>query len=249
MPNEEGRSFSNEDPLSFPEIISKQIEIGGPTERDGVARVDMLDIAAGMDGFSLSKNGIHPEIKWLVFKVKQRGTPTYTDLIRDEINGYDSLSPSSNPVFDSNVVAMDSYWKKRTYTDGRTLTYNWPYDYCSLVETAKISTKVGFRPHLDREVQEFNNNRSRFQAGDFNLSDEAIAAAVPAVVAPTPIAPTAFDEIATIPQGNSTIVDPNQFQPAFQSTQVNQAALAQTQQVTSNNLPGTLSNNSNIGNY
>jgi hypothetical protein len=98
-------------------------------------------------------------------------------------------------------------------------------------------------------MQEFNNNRSRLQAGDFNLSDEAIAAAVPAVVAPTPIAPTAFDEIVTISQGNSTIVDPSQFQPAFQSTQVSQTALAQTQQVTSNNLPGRLNNNSNIGDY
>lgn len=255
MPDEEGRSFSNEDPLSFPEIISKQIEIGGPTERDGVARVDMLDIAAGMDGFSLSKNGMHPEIKWLVFKVKQRGTPTYTDLIRDEINGYDSLSPSANPEVATNpagesitdVVATDAYWKKRTYVDGQTLTYNWPYDYCSLIETAKINTKIGFRPHLDREVQEFNNNRSRFQQGSFDLSDEAIAAAVPRGVRPAPLAPNVVSEIATIPSTNQ--IDPSQFSPAFQATQVNQAALAQTQQVTSNNLPGRLNNNGNIGGY
>ena len=30
-------------------------------------------------------------------------------------------------------------------------TYNWPYDYCSLVELGKLSSKVGFRPELQRE--------------------------------------------------------------------------------------------------
>ena len=38
-------------------------------------------------------------------------------------------------------------------------TFNWPYDFCSLIESAKITTKVGFRPELDREVEEFDESK------------------------------------------------------------------------------------------
>ena len=33
-------------------------------------------------------------------------------------------------------------------------TFNWPYDYCSLIELAKITGKVGFRPDLAKEMAE-----------------------------------------------------------------------------------------------
>jgi hypothetical protein len=36
------------------------------------------------------------------------------------------------------------------------VTYNWPYDYCSLIELGKISTRVGFRPDLKKELEEFD---------------------------------------------------------------------------------------------
>lgn len=162
---------SNTSPV-FPEILKIQRELG--IEPTGVARVDLLDTTTEKDGF-------HPEIKWLVFKVKQRGMPTYTDLIRNEIDGYDSLSYLSQTrnTRDINAEAIDengdiilseeenrrrvnhtkaAYLAYQSYRggDGSSVTYNWPYDMCSLIETAKITTKVGFRPDLEKEVQEYN---------------------------------------------------------------------------------------------
>ena len=37
-------------------------------------------------------------------------------------------------------------------------TFNWPYDYCSLIEAVKINSKVGFRPDLDKEYAEIEEN-------------------------------------------------------------------------------------------
>jgi hypothetical protein len=65
--------------------------------------------------------------------------------------------------------------KKAEYTKGLYVsddlgvagnTYNWPYDYCSLVEMGKLSINVGFRPELEREIEDISeeqetNARSR----------------------------------------------------------------------------------------
>ena len=31
-------------------------------------------------------------------------------------------------------------------------TFNWPYDYCSLIELSKLEATTGFRPELEKEV-------------------------------------------------------------------------------------------------
>jgi len=157
---------------TFPEILKLQRELG--IETTGIPRVDLLDTSTGKDGF-------HPEIKWIVFKVKQRGIPSYTDLIRDEIDGYDSMSylAQTRLTRDLHAEAINergelilsdeeeerrashtkmAYLAFQSYRggDGSSVTFNWPYDMCSLIETAKITTKVGFRPDLDKELQEYN---------------------------------------------------------------------------------------------
>ena len=168
--NSEGRETD-----TFPEILKLQEELG--LELTGVPRIDLLDTSIGKDGF-------HPEIKWIVFKVKQRGVPSYTDLIRDEIDGYDSMSYLAQTRLtrdlDAEVInergeliLTDEEEERRTnHTkmaylafqsyrggDGSSVTYNWPYDMCSLIETAKITTKVGFRPDLEKEIVEYNELR------------------------------------------------------------------------------------------
>ena len=157
---------------TFPEILKLQRELG--IEITGIPRVDLLDTSTG-------KDGLHPEIKWIVFKVKQRGVPSYTDLIRDEIDGYDSMSYLAQTRLTRDLdaeainergelILSDEEEERRTnHTkmaylafqsyrggDGSSVTFNWPYDMCSLIETAKITTKVGFRPDLEKELQEYN---------------------------------------------------------------------------------------------
>ena len=56
-------------------------------------------------------------------------------------------------LLDKMLTAIDLN-RKNVYISKHSLdnpTYNWPYDYCSLIETAKVNTKVGFRPDLDKE--------------------------------------------------------------------------------------------------
>ena len=77
-------SFGTEESDSvYPEVLRKQIELNIP--RTGRPRADLLDTTTYP-----SKNGFTPEIRWMVFKVKQRGLPNYTTLIEQEINSGDA---------------------------------------------------------------------------------------------------------------------------------------------------------------
>ena len=152
-------SFGTEESESvYPEVLRKQIELNIP--RTGRPRADLLDTTTYP-----SKNGFTPEIRWMVFKVKQRGLPNYTTLIEQEINSGDATYSWNNkfgaiadnvPEGQRNALLR----RKNKYTmslyDNPNIgvglnTYNWPYDYCSLVELGKLSSKVGFRPELQRE--------------------------------------------------------------------------------------------------
>ena len=174
-----GNEMQAGDSPIFPEILQAQREMG--FEPTGYARVDLLDTSLGKEGF-------HPEIKWIVFKVKQRGMPSYTDLIRNEVDGYDSISYLSQTrntrdldaeAIDANgqlILSDEEEIKRINHTkaaylayqsyrggDGSSVTFNWPYDMCSIIQTAKITAKVGFRPDLDKEVTEYNQMVQRQQ--------------------------------------------------------------------------------------
>ena len=142
----------------FPEILEKQLDIGIP--RTGKPRIDLLDTTPLMD-----KNGFIPEIKWMVFRAKQRGPTSYTSMIIQEINGgvsaenfnsiFGYISQDLPPGAKASLAARKNVYTQNLYQSdklgkGRN-TYNWPYDYCSIIESAKISTKVTFRPELDIE--------------------------------------------------------------------------------------------------
>lgn len=147
----------------FPEILKEQISLG--MVRDGHPRYDLLDIAESC------KQGFAPDIKWMVFKVKQRGLSSYSEMVIEEVDGPDALSydnvkellslqglPQSQVdkvLSDRDEYAKNLYISKHSLNDP---TYNWPYDYCSLIESAKLNTKVGFRPDLAEEYKEFSDS-------------------------------------------------------------------------------------------
>jgi hypothetical protein len=137
----------------FPEVIKAQELLGVP--RTGIPRHDLLDT-------SFDSNGFQPTIRWMVFKVKERGTRSYTELIQEEIEGVNNLT------FDALVSQLEARfgvrgeqieeqrrtWEELKYKVDHAPGFNWPYDYCSLVELAKINTKIGFRPDLEKEIQD-----------------------------------------------------------------------------------------------
>ena len=74
----------------------------------------------------LHQESLKNEVQWMVFKVKQR----------------------ANNKYFSKVVKYNTDEKRNTQYEK---SYNWPYDYFSLVECAKIEATVGFGTELHNE--------------------------------------------------------------------------------------------------
>ena len=158
-----------EEVTRFPEVLKQQLNLG--SQRSGHPRYDLLDVAKFPD-----KLGLFPDIKWLVFKVKERGIGDYSQMIVEEVEGdaaftYDayrqvligqglSEEQTAQILRDRDEFSKNIYIYKHRLEDP---TYNWPYDYCSLIELGKINTKIGFRPELDRENAEAEAVADRLQ--------------------------------------------------------------------------------------
>ena len=69
----------------------------------------------------------NPNLRWMVFKVKQRGQAMYTDMITRQID-----QPSNQEQFSRDL--------SREYP----LKFNWPYDYISIVETINFDVDVKY---------------------------------------------------------------------------------------------------------
>jgi len=98
-------------------------------------------IRSGLSGAVLDRQArlgeINPNLRWMVFKAKQRANNSYFDKIfkRNESN------PDTNGSDDARIA------KKLN------IGYNWPYDFFSLVELGKIEADVIFA-NADDENQE-----------------------------------------------------------------------------------------------
>ena len=97
-------------------------------------------------------------IRWIVFKVKERGAQSYADILKGERHfreGDPGVFPSTfsvfgHPTVDGEVVPElppDFNDPLSEFPEtARVVEHNWPYDYFSLVETAKLTVDVEFRP-------------------------------------------------------------------------------------------------------
>jgi len=150
-----------EETTRFPEVLREQLNLG--VNRDGHPRYDLLDIADHPDTL-----GLFPDIKWLVFKVKERGISDYSQMVVEEVEGdnaftFDSIRQTllneglGQEIADRLLSDRDKFSKSIYIYKHKLLdpTFNWPYDFCSLIELGKINTKIGFRPELNKEVQEY----------------------------------------------------------------------------------------------
>jgi len=165
MPN---ARTENEQISSFPELLKAQIEAGFPNQ--GHARIDLLDVPPPGEF-----NGMQPTIRWVVFKVKQRGPCNYLQFALEELNGEEGFefekvfgtvdTQGWTPSQLNGLRRRKDQWAQVVYKFKNTKSYNWPYDYCSLIELSKLTTTVGFRPELDRE-----NSRLRFDPGQSGLA-------------------------------------------------------------------------------
>ena len=113
----------------------------GPSRLDNRLK-DLIDVHPQFDSDE-NANCFKPEIQWLVFKVKQKGIGSYQEMIKKEI------TPYLMGVYD-NETGQDTVSVDIPPKSGNILErgYNWPYDYFSFVEMAKMEGQVRFRPHV-----------------------------------------------------------------------------------------------------
>ena len=99
----------------------------------------------------------NPNLRWMVFKVKQRSQSVYNDKIIEQANrniedpfqlpavwqmSQNPFVPKKQKLLD-NVLSFKSANRKEQEPSYE-IKYNWPYDYFSFVELAKIDVEVLF---------------------------------------------------------------------------------------------------------
>jgi hypothetical protein len=86
-------------------------------------------------GKSVEETGepLQPELRWMVFKVKQRAATNYYDKV---VANQPLTTGLSNEVPVGRTTVSE--------TDVPEYSYNWPYDYFSIIESVKIDSEVRF---------------------------------------------------------------------------------------------------------
>ena len=92
-------------------------------------------LAKELMGKAIEETGepLQPELRWMVFKVKQRAATNYYD----KVVANQALTPGlSNNIPVGRTTVSE--------TDIPEYSYNWPYDYFSMIESVKIDSEVRF---------------------------------------------------------------------------------------------------------
>ena len=79
-------------------------------------------------------NGIASNIQWMVFKVKKRAKTNY----------YDKVIAKKGTTEETSGVELQGITNSVDGSRDKDITYNWPYDFFSLVELVKIDAEVSF---------------------------------------------------------------------------------------------------------
>ena len=104
----------------------------GPHTRNIVKEVEISHPL--VVGELLNNSDFPSKIRWMVFKIKQKAKKNYFDkVIKDRIN--------ANRAFDKGALAkLDRSVTSKA--DTVKYSYNWPYDFFSLVELVKLDAEV-----------------------------------------------------------------------------------------------------------
>jgi hypothetical protein len=130
------------------DLLSRAIMPGGGVSSTFLSRQDFLEFGDRM--------------RWMVFKVKQRGTQSYADILQGRKN-FRELEDTAVQGINTEIVFGPATADGTPfpaippdYTDtsagnllpdhAYTVEHNWPYDYFSLVESGKLTVDIEFRP-------------------------------------------------------------------------------------------------------
>ena len=107
----------------------KKMEVQVESVAHELINTELLDEDILMDNENL---------RWMVFKVKQKGQTEYEDQIATQAGSSDSKG-----IFDNAIGSVNRRSRKSSEeSDDYNLMFNWPYDYLSFVEMVKFEAEV-----------------------------------------------------------------------------------------------------------
>ena len=122
LPPELGRTFEEAEASISHELLSAELLGDGAVIKNGV-----LDENA-------EGKGVPSNIQWMVFKVKKRAKTNY----------FDKIVAKKGTTSDTSEVQLEGVTNSATSKMDKDITYNWPYDFFSLVELVKIDAEISF---------------------------------------------------------------------------------------------------------
>ena len=122
LPPEIGRQMEEAEASISHELLSAELLGDG-----AVVKNDVLDENA-------EGKGIPSNIQWMIFKVKKRAKTNY----------FDKVIAKKGTTEDTSGVQLVGVTNAVTGKKDKEITYNWPYDFFSLVELVKIDAEVSF---------------------------------------------------------------------------------------------------------
>ena len=118
------------------------------------------------------------KVRWLIFKAKYRGYSDYQDLKKSSIVPYvediELYNTSQRISLQSSIVKAKKIQEIDTAPEGEDLlnkfSYNWPYDYFSIVELAEVQTKTDFYKDRQDQTIALTNLKEAITEPSFNLA-------------------------------------------------------------------------------
>jgi hypothetical protein len=123
---------------NLPPEIGTKMEIAEASISHELLSHELLGNGAVVKNGELDQNaagdGIPSNIQWMVFKAKKRAKTNY----------YDKVVAKKGTTEDKTGVELEGVTSAYGGTKDRDITYNWPYDFFSLVELVKIDADISF---------------------------------------------------------------------------------------------------------
>ncbi len=138
-----------------------------------------------LEGELLNKESLRSNLRWMVFKVKQRAESSYQNVT------FKKSSPDDN----RGELKLQNVLRPEGEDDY--IQYNWPYDFFSIVELAKIEAEVGFS-NLKKDIQ-----TGEFVAQPIEPGDDQIVNGIEDTITPSEKI-TLFTE-EQLPESSETI--------------------------------------------
>ncbi len=123
---------------NLPPEIGTKIEEAEASISHELLAAELLGDGAIVNNGVLDKNaegnGIPSNIQWMVFKVKKRAKTNY----------YDKVIAKKGTTDETSAVEFQGITNSVDGSRDKEITYNWPYDFFSLVELVKIDAEISF---------------------------------------------------------------------------------------------------------